>query len=54
MFLASRKTEVPAVRAASMTSNLTLWLNKGLFTENTNPEFALRLNQLDEQISHKR
>ena len=32
-------------------SSITLWLNKGLFTENTNPEYALRLNQLDEKIS---
>ena len=35
-------------------SSITLWLNKGLFTENTNPDFALRLNQLDEQISRMR
>ena len=35
-------------------SSVTLWLNKGLSAENTNPEFARRLNQLDEQISHRR
>jgi len=35
-------------------SSITLWLNKGLLTENTNPEFARRLDQLDEQISRKR
>jgi REP element-mobilizing transposase RayT len=35
-------------------SSITLWLNKGLLTENTNPEFARRLNQLDEEISRKR
>jgi len=35
-------------------SSITLWFNKGLFTENTNPDFALRLNQLDEQISRMR
>jgi len=35
-------------------SSITLWLNKGLFTENTNPDFALRLNQLDEKISRMR
>jgi len=31
-----------------------LWLNKGLFDENQNPEFARRLDQLDEQISRSR
>jgi len=35
-------------------SSITLWLNKGLITGNTNLEFARRLNQLDEQISRKR
>jgi hypothetical protein len=30
--------------------SITLWLNKGLLAENTNPEFARRLDQLDEQI----
>jgi REP element-mobilizing transposase RayT len=32
-------------------SSITLWLNKGLLTENTDLEFARRLDQLDEQIS---
>ena len=35
-------------------SSITLWLNKGLLTENSNPEFARRLNQLDKEISRKR
>jgi hypothetical protein len=35
-------------------SSITLWLNKDRLTENTNPEFAFRLNQLDEQISRTR
>ena len=34
-------------------SSITLWLNKGLFNENKNPDFARRLDQLDEQISPK-
>jgi hypothetical protein len=35
-------------------SSVTLWLNKGLFTEKTTPEFARRLDRLDEQISRLR
>jgi REP element-mobilizing transposase RayT len=35
-------------------SPITLWLNKGLLAENTSPEFARRLDQLDERISLRR
>jgi REP element-mobilizing transposase RayT len=35
-------------------SSVTLWLNKGLSTENTTPEFARRLDRLDQQISRAR
>ena len=35
-------------------SSITLWLNKGRFNENKNPEFACRLDQLDEQTSRSR
>jgi REP element-mobilizing transposase RayT len=35
-------------------SSVTLWLNKGLLKENTDPEFARRLDQIDEQISRRR
>ena len=35
-------------------SSVTLWLNKGLAWENTNPDFARRLNLLDERISRER
>jgi REP element-mobilizing transposase RayT len=31
-------------------SSITLWFNKGLLTENTEPEFARRVARLDEQI----